>query len=118
MRVFLQAIVAQLLLNPYIYWRGKQALPKKPGYQWPFAALFILELAIYFTGYLFHNELPDKIMIPILYICGTWYIASIYVTLALLCLELIRLSDKLLKWYPQAIYLNLETIKRTLGYTS
>ena len=114
MRVFLQAIVAQLLLNPYIYWRGKQALPKKPGYQWPFAALFILELAIYFTGYLFHDELPDKIMIPILYICGTWYIASIYVTLALLCLELIRLSDKLLKWYPQAIYLNLETIKRTL----
>lgn len=114
MRVFLQAIVAQLLLNPYIYWRGRQALPKKPGYQWPFAALFILELAIYFTGYLFHNELPDKIMIPILYICGTWYIASIYVTLALLCLELIRLSGKLLKWYPQAIYLNLETIKRTL----
>lgn len=114
MRVFLQAIVAQLLLNPYIYWRGRQALPQKRVYQWPFAALFIIELAIYFTGYIFHNELPDKVMIPILYICGTWYIASIYVTLALLAIELIRLSDKWLKWYPQVIYMNLPVIKRAL----
>ena len=29
MKVFIQSIVAQLLLNPYIFWRGYQALPAK-----------------------------------------------------------------------------------------
>ena len=114
MRVFLQAIVAQLLLNPYIYWRGRQALPQKKGIQWTFAGLFLLEWLIYFTGFFFHNELPDTIMTPILHICGAWYIASIYITLTLLTLEVIRLTDKWWHWFPQGVYLNLPTIKRVL----
>lgn len=27
MKVFIQSIVAQILLNPYIFWRGYQAIP-------------------------------------------------------------------------------------------
>ena len=29
MKVFIQSIVAQILLNPYIFWRGYQAIPQK-----------------------------------------------------------------------------------------
>lgn len=29
MKVFIQSIVAQILLNPYIFWRGYQAIPPK-----------------------------------------------------------------------------------------
>ena len=29
MKVFIQSIVAQILLNPYIFWRGLQAPQKK-----------------------------------------------------------------------------------------
>ena len=95
MKVFIQSIVAQLLLNPYIFWRGYQALPPKKSCRIPFILFFLLELSLYFFGFIFRNELPDNVIITIQYICNTWYIASIYITLSLLVLELIRLSQRI-----------------------
>ena len=103
MRVFIQSIVAQLLLNPYIAWRGYQALPPKRRFRLPFLLLITLELAIYFFGFIFRELLPDEVFIPIQYICNTWYIASVYVTLSLLALEVIQLSQRLKSWYPSFI---------------
>ena len=103
MRVFIQSIVAQLLLNPYIAWRGYQALPPKRRFRLPFLLLITLELAIYFFGFIFRELLPDEVFIPIQYICNTWYIASLYVTLSLLALEVIQLSQRLKPWYPSFI---------------
>lgn len=100
MRVFIQSIVAQLLLNPYIFWRGRQALPPKRRWQIPFAAAFIAEVSLYLFGFLFRKELPDDVMIAIQAICNTWYIASIYITLSLLLLEGLRLGERLFHWYP------------------
>lgn len=51
MKVFIQSIVAQLLLNPYIYWRGRQALPQQKKWQVSYLLLFILELCLYFFGF-------------------------------------------------------------------
>lgn len=90
MKVFMQAIWAQLLLTPYIYWRGKQALPASKRWRIPYTILFLLEWLLYFTGYIFYKELPDNLFIPIMNICNTWYIASIYLTMGLFILELIR----------------------------
>ena len=50
MKVFIQSIVAQLLLNPYIFWRGYQAIPAKKSWRIPYTLFFILELAIYFLS--------------------------------------------------------------------
>ena len=68
MKVFIQSIVAQLLLNPYIFWRGYQAIPAKKNWRIPYALFFILELSLYFFGFIFRNELPDNIMTTIQYI--------------------------------------------------
>ena len=87
MKVFIQSIVAQILLNPYIFWRGYQAIPPKKSWRIPYILFFILELSIFFFGFTFRNVLPDSVMIAIQYICNTWYIASIYITLSLLGLE-------------------------------
>ena len=100
MKVFIQSIVAQLLLNPYILWRGWQALPPRRSCRWSFAGLIVLEVTLFLFGFLFRKELPDGVMIPILYICNTWYVASIYITLALLAIELLRLSQRLWHWLP------------------
>ena len=43
MKVFIQSIVAQLLLNPYIFWRGYQAIPAKKSWRIPYALFFILD---------------------------------------------------------------------------
>ncbi len=48
MKVFIQSIVAQILLNPYIFWRGYQAIPPKKSWRIPYILFFILELSIFF----------------------------------------------------------------------
>ena len=100
MRVFIQSIVAQILLNPYIFWRGYQAIPPKKSWRIPYVLFFILELSLFFFGFTFRNVLPDPVMIAIQYICNTWYIASIYITLSLLALEALRLSNRCFHWFP------------------
>lgn len=116
MKVFLQSIVAQLLLNPYIFTRGYQALPAKKSWRIPYVLFFIVELLLFFTGYFFHKELPDDVFIPIMYICNTWYVASLYITISLLCLELIRLSQRFWKWFPKWLLKNTGKIKLGLFF--
>ena len=74
MKVFIQSIIAQLLLTPYIYWRGYQALPARRAWRVPYTLAFVLELLLYFFGFFFRKDLPDDIFIPIMNICNTWYI--------------------------------------------
>ena len=75
MKVFLQSIFLQLLLTPYIGYRGYQALPPKRWLRWSFIGLLVLELVIFLFGFCFIKSLPDQLLIPIYYICNTWYIA-------------------------------------------
>lgn len=117
MRVFIQSIIVQLLLTPYICWRGYQALPQKRIYRIPFLLLFVMELVIYFLGFFFYEVLPDEVMIPILYICNTWYIASIYITLSLLVLEVIRITQRIKPWYPNRVTTHWQQTKRLLFVT-
>jgi predicted MPP superfamily phosphohydrolase len=101
MKVFFGSIVAQLLLNPYVFRRGWQAIPAKKSWRIPYILLFAIELLVFFTGFFFHKSLPDEVMIPILYYCGTWYVLLLYVTMALLVIELVRLSNRIHPWYPK-----------------
>lgn len=116
MKVFIQSIVAQLLLNPYIYWRGYQALPTRRSWRIPYTLLFVLELALYFFGYFFRNELPDAIFIPLMNICNTWYIGTVYLTFGLFCLEIIRFTQKRWKWLPCLIARNWNRLKLPLFF--
>jgi predicted MPP superfamily phosphohydrolase len=100
MKVFLQSIVLQLLLTPLIGWRGCRALPEGKRFRLPYVLLLALELCLYLTGFLLHNVLPDRVMVGIMWVCNTWYVASIYVALSLLMLEALCLSNRLLDWFP------------------
>ena len=101
MKVFLQSIVLQLLFTPYVAWRGFGALPEKKGIRCAYLLLFALELLLFFVGFFFHNALPDAVFVPLMIVCNTWYITSIYLALGLLALELFRLKKKEKQWiYP------------------
>jgi predicted MPP superfamily phosphohydrolase len=116
MKVFLQSIFGQILFSSYILWRGHQALPKMKSCRIPFIFALVLEIFIFFTGYLFHDYLPDRIFIPLMLICNTWYIASLYITIALLILELFRLVNKQWAWYPMFINLYWDKTKIALFF--
>ena len=55
-------------------------------------------------------------IITIQYICNTWYIASIYITLSLLVLELIRLSQRIKPWFPKWMKGHWQQTKLTLFF--
>ncbi len=116
MRVFIQSIVAQLLLNPYICWRGYQALPAKKSWRIPYLLFFIFEVGLYLFGFIFRRELPDGVMTVIQYICNTWYIASIYITLILLVLELVRFVRRRRPWLPGALATRRKETKLALFF--
>ncbi len=116
MRVFLQSIFGQLILTPYIFWRTWQAIPAKKSWRIPVILFFILELLLFFTGYLFHKHLPDIWMITLMYICNTWYIASLYITMGLLFLDFLRFTNRLWKWFPAVFTRNWEKVKLTLFF--
>lgn len=114
MKVFLQSIFLQLLLTPYIGNRGYQALPAKRSYRWPFVGLLAIELIVFLFGYLFIKELPAQVLIPIYYVCNTWYIASLYITMALLVVEMLRLSHKRHPWFPAWVRQHYAAVKLSL----
>lgn len=116
MKVFIQSIVAQLLLNPYIFWRGYQAIPAKKSWRIPYILFFVIELSVFLFGFIFRNVLPDDTMIAIQYFCNTWYIASIYITLSLLLLEALRLSNRFFSWFPEWIKAHWKETKLTLFF--
>ena len=111
MRVFLQSIFGQIIFSLYILWRGHQALPKKKRWQIPFVLAFVLEIAIFFTGFLFHNYLPDKVFVPLMMICNTWYIASLYLSIGLLVLDCFYLINKRWAWFPMLVNLYWDKTK-------
>ena len=116
MNVFLQSIFGQIIFSSYILWRGRQALPKKKSWQVPFILILVLEIAFFFTGYIFHDYLSDKIFIPLMLICNTWYIASLYITITLLILSLLHLINKRWAWYPMFVNMYWEKIKVLLFF--
>lgn len=116
MKVFLQSLVGQLLLSPYLFFRGYQAMPPKRSWRLPYIALFVAELLLFFTGFFFHKHLPDSVFVPIMYICNSWYIASLYITQFLIGLELLRLSQRFLKWFPKWVVAHYARIKLGLFF--
>ena len=104
MRFFLQAIFGQIFLNAYIIWRGHRVFPPKSIGHRLFVLFFVIELMLYFLGYFFYKDLPDSLFIPIMMICTTWYIASIYIAFGLLVIDLVRVSIKLVRLKSIEIY--------------
>lgn len=113
MKVFLQSIFGQLILTPFIFWRGYQAIPAKKSWRIPYLLFFAIELLIFLTGFFFHRILPDDVFIFILYYCNTWYIASLYMTLAILFLELLRFTNRLYPWFPTFVTHHWKRTKAT-----
>lgn len=112
MRIFLNSIFGQLVLTPFVFWRGYQAIPAKKSWRIPYLLFFAIELVIFLIGFFFHEVLPDRVFIAIMNICNTWYIASLYITMAILFLELLRLINRFWPWFPRWVTNNWNLTKR------
>ena len=113
MRVFLQALFGQIFFTLYIYLRLRAVMPHRRCWRLPLAFFVALEWALYFFGYFTHRELPDSVLVPILMICGTWYIASIYLFTGLLLVDLFRwIYRRRPAWFPTWFRVNGLRLRR------
>ncbi len=116
MRVFFNAIIVQVVLSAYIYWRGWQALPDKKYIKIPYAAIFIGELTVYFIGFFTSGSglLPFDALHDLAWVGTTWMIFAIYMTALLLVYDVFKYADGKRKFLPQKI--DLKAKKNRLIY--
>ena len=106
MRVFLNAIIIQFLLNGYVLWRGWNALPPKKIIRVPFAAIFVLELIMYLSGFFFVESMGLPYIHYVAWIATTWMIFIIYMSVLLLGYDLLRFIDKKKRFLPKGLELS------------
>lgn len=116
MRVFLNAVIIQILLSAYIYWRGWQALPDKKYIKIPYAAVYIIELIIYFIGFFSSGTglLSFEALHCFAWVGTTWMIFIIYMSVLLLIYDLFKFIDGRKKIFPAS--LDLKAKKTRLVY--
>lgn len=106
MRVFFNAIIVQILLSLYIYWRGWQALPDKKYIKIPYTAIYVAELIIYFIGFFTSKHLHNDALHSFAWVGTTWMLFTIYTTSLLLIYDLFRYIDHKRKIFPSKVNLN------------
>ncbi|MBK5719507.1 metallophosphoesterase [Dysgonomonas sp. Marseille-P4677] len=116
MRVFLNAIIVQIFLSAYIYWRGWQGLPDKKYIKIPYATVFIIELIIYFLGFFTSGTglLPFDALHSFAWVGTTWMIFIIYMSVLLLIYDLFKYIDKRKNIFPASF--DLKAKKTRLIY--
>lgn len=116
MRVFFNAVIVQIFLSAYIYWRGWQALPDKNYIKIPYTAIYAIELIIYFMGFFMSSTglLSFDALHDFAWIGTSWMIFAIYMTVLLLIYDLFKYIDRKKKIFPQS--LDLKAKKPRLIY--
>lgn len=116
MRVFFNAVIIQIFLSAYIYWRGWQGLPDKNYIKIPYTMIYIAELIIYFMGFFMSSTglLPFDALHDFAWIGTSWMIFAIYMTGLLLIYDLFKYIDRKKKIFPQS--LDLKAKKPRLIY--
>lgn len=105
MRVFFNAIIVQIFLSAYIYWRGWQGLPDKKYIKIPYASIYIIELIIYFIGFFTSKYLPFDALHWFAWTGTTWMVFTIYMTVLLLLYDLFKYIDRKKKIFPLSLSL-------------
>lgn len=106
MRVFFNAVVIQIFLSAYIFWRGWQALPDRKYIKIPYAAIFIAQLILYFIGFFGSDYLSFEILHDFTWLGTTWMIFTVYMTVLLLFYDVVKFVAKRLKILPKSLDLS------------
>lgn len=109
MRVFLKAIVAQILVNIYVFVRGWQILPKRKIFRIPFVLFFVAELIIYFVGFFGYSHMSVSTVHVIGWIGTSWMVFIVYMAIFLLGYDTLKFLNKRFLFLPRRM--NLESIR-------
>lgn len=96
------ALLVYGAVNSYIFIRGWQALPRVPWLRIAYTALFVLAAGSFVAGRFLERTACTSLTTAIVWAGSFWLALMVYLVLPLLLLDLLRLSNAFLHWWPRA----------------
>lgn len=90
-------------INFYILRRTWQALAASPGLRWLFFGLFLFLILAYPLGRLLERSLRNSFSDLIITVGAYYFALMLYLLLAAWTVDLLRLGDKLFRFFPEAV---------------
>lgn len=97
------------LINYYIFISGWHAIP--PGYKTPYLILFLLLSLSYIAGRFLERKVLNWFSSMFVWIGSIWLALMVYFLLFVLALDILRLFNLIIPFFPQSIYINYENTK-------
>jgi uncharacterized protein len=99
------------LISFYIYIRGLQSIPQDSTLRTPYTIVFWIVALSFFGGRLFERFLPSFISDLFIWMGSFWIAAVIYFMLIVISLDLLRLINHLVPFFPAIITRNYSQAK-------
>jgi uncharacterized protein len=106
------------LLNYYIFIRGWQAIPRDSAVRTYYLVLFMFVALTYLSGRILESRLPVLVSDILIWIGSFWWGAILYFFLIVVALDLIRLINHFLPFYPSALANNYAFAKQVIAIVS
>ncbi len=98
-------------INFYLFRRSWQALPANAFLQTVFTVLFVISSLSLFVAMALGNILPLGLVAVLENIGAFWVIGLLYFILAALFVDILRVSNRFFKFYPDWVYANYQQVK-------
>lgn len=102
-------------LNYYVFIRGWQFLASYPSLKIPYTFLFIIIAYGYVLAKMLYRSLPPIMYDIIIGVGAIWFAFLAYFIISLLLIDVIRLLNSWLNFFPTLINNNYETVKKITG---
>jgi len=103
------------LISFYIFIRGWQSIPAGSSLRHPYAILFWIVALSFIGGRLMENYLPSALSDLLIWVGSFWIAAMIYFLIAVVSLDVLRLINHFLPFFPSAITRNYAQVKYILA---
>jgi predicted MPP superfamily phosphohydrolase len=91
------------LISFYIYVRGLQSIPPGSVLRSPYSIIFWFVALSFIGGRIFERFLPAVLANLLIWVGSFWIAAMIYFLLAVICLDILRLVNHFLPFFPSVI---------------
>jgi uncharacterized protein len=103
------------LISYYIFIRGLQSIPPGSSLRNPFILVFWTVALSFVCGRLLESVLPTFLTELLVWIGSFWIAAMIYFLLAVVTLDILRLVNHFIPFYPAAVTNNYQQAKHIIG---
>jgi len=103
------------LISFYIFLRGLQSIPPDSSLRSPYTILFWMVALSFICGRLLEAILPSFVVDALVWIGSFWMAAMLYFLLAVVALDLVRLVNHFIPFYPASVTDNYAQAKYITG---